>query len=74
MLIEEIDNRYRRVGTGHRRGGRRHRRQSVGVIHQAVDLCGEPVGVEFIVDDKHRSTCVDERAGVGGLMIAGCAR
>ena len=31
-------------------------------------------GVEFTIDDKHRSTCVDECAGVGGLMIAGCAR
>ena len=74
MLLEKIDNRYRCVGTGDRRGGRRHRCQSVGVVHQAVDLCGEPGGVEFTIDDKHRSTCVDECAGVGGLMIAGCAR
>ena len=74
MLLEKIDNRYRRVGTGHRRGGRRHRCQSVGVVQQAVDLCGEPVGVEVTIGNKLRSTCVDECAGVGGLMIAGCAR
>ena len=74
MLIEEVDHGDRCVGTGDRRGRRRHRRQSVGIVHEAVDFCGEPVGVEFAVGDKHRSTCIDECAGVGSLMIAGCAR
>ena len=67
MLIEEVDHGDRCVGTGDRRGGLRHRRQSFWIVHEAVDFCGEPVGVEFTVGDKHRSTCVDECAGVGGL-------
>lgn len=74
MLVEEVDHGDRCVGTGDRPGGLRHRRQSVWIVHEAVDFCGEPVGVEFTVGDKHRSTCVDECAGVGGLVIAGCAR
>lgn len=74
MLLEQVDDCDSGIGTSHRRGRSSHRREPIGVVDQEVDLGRETVSVEFAVGNEHRSTCVNERPCVGGLVIPGRTR